>query len=334
MTFKNIVEGVHGFTLEKYSLCKGFGVGECFQGSNNFTVGGRTWAIYVFPEGTISDKTHGGDRYEQGHVYFGLHIRLVSTKSDKVLLRFKMTILDQSGNGDHWTQSSLHLSPVSIAPLQDSNFPCFIDREILESNNSSYLRDDCIKIECTIGVVGPPDMRLISIPKYCNDVGVDFLAMFKAGEGCDVVLNVRGHKFRAHRVILSARSSVFKSMFAPSKKEIIIGNVEPRVFKALLHFIYSDTFPEDEKCLVDGYAFGAASVSSTMAAKLFAAANQYDMKRLKSICESHLWRSISLKRFGEILSLAELCNAPDLKLLCFKYAAEYYDGTYSCFVYN
>lgn len=87
-----------------------------------------------------------------------------------------------------------------------------------------------------------------------------------------------------------------------------------------MHFIYSDTLPEDVIPLLDGYA------NFEQSAKLLAAADKYDMKRLKGICESHIWRSVSLNRFADILSLAEMCNADELKRLCFNFAADSYDG--------
>lgn len=95
--------------------------------------------------------------------------------------------------------------------------------------------------------------------------------------------------------------------------------------QALLHFIYSDTLAEDDNCLVVGYAFGPC-VSKTFGAKLLAAADTWNLHRLKSICESHLWKSISLGCFVEILSLAGKHNASELKHLCFKYGVDNYGG--------
>ncbi|KAI3454320.1 hypothetical protein Pfo_010983 [Paulownia fortunei] len=325
-----MVKGIHRFTLEKYSLCKGVGQARSIN-SDYFTVGGHQWVVTVFPNGIPYNRIHGGHGYEEGHVYVGLYISLMSG-SDRVHCLFKMTLLDQSGKGNHLTTSLfdrvLATGPIQIAPRQRAGFRCFIDRDLLEK--SSYLKDDCLKIECTVGIVLPSETKIMTpsiAVTQCVDVGVDFLAMLETGEGSDVVFNVRGEKFRAHKVILSARSSVFEFMFASQlvsdQQEMVITSVEPRVFKALLHFIYSDTLPEDERFLADGYAFGP-SVSGTFGAKLLAAADEYDLSRLKRICESHLWKSISLSRFGETLSLAEKYKASELKHFCFKYAADNY----------
>ncbi|GFP88491.1 BTB/POZ and math domain-containing protein 4 [Phtheirospermum japonicum] len=318
-----MIKGLHRLMFEKYSLYKGIGE-EKHIDSEAFTVGGHRWVVVVSPELSNSMDSRLGD------VYLGLSISLVSAKADDGVCCFhRMTLLDQSGKGNHLTQSF----PVStvIMPHTYMGALYFIQQDHLVK--SPYLKDDCLKIECTISVVSTHGSDEIITPSIasprCNDVnvgGVDFLAMLDTGEGCDVVFNVRGEeRFSAHKFILSARSPVFRSMFVSSdQRELVITSMEPRVFKSLLHFIYSDTLPEEERALVvDGYAFGP-TVSSTFGAKLLAAADEYDVKRLKSICESHLWRTNSLGRFAEILSVADRCNAYALKHLCFKYAADNY----------
>lgn len=241
-----MVKGVHQLTLEKYWSCKGIGQGRSLD-SNPFTVGGHQWAIVVFPDGTSQDKTYGGDDYEEGHVYFGLHVRFLRSSSIEsdggVRFCFQMTLLDQSGQGNHWTSSGLDESPITVATGQCMGFPCFIDRDFLEK--SSYLKDDCLKIECTICVVLlPPDHETteflhVSPTVQCgDDFELHCLALLESGEGSDVVFNVKGEeKFRAHKPVLSSRSSVFKSMFAghhlisDDQQETVITDVEPRVFK-------------------------------------------------------------------------------------------------------
>ncbi|KAL7098244.1 hypothetical protein ACP275_09G004800 [Erythranthe tilingii] len=298
-----MVKGIHRFTLEKYSLYKGIGEGGFFH-SNCFTVGGLEWAI----DGARQDKTNGGERYEQGHVYFDLHVSLKSKIDNGVPVCINMRLVDQSGNGVHWdSQNSV---PRVITTGSNRGFCCFIDRQTTE-----------------ITTIADSDFDDVDDDEEGD---IDFLGMLSSGEGSDVVLNVGGDKYHAHKFILSARSSVFESIFsshirASDQQEMVIRDVEPGVFKALLHFVYSDTLPGNERSLVDGYAFGK-SLSNTIGAKLLAAADKYDIKRLKSICESHLWRSISLSRFTEIISLAVKYNASELKHLCFKFAVDNYAG--------
>ncbi|KAG8378633.1 hypothetical protein BUALT_Bualt07G0005700 [Buddleja alternifolia] len=327
-----VVKGLHRFTLEKYSLCKGIGYGQAIY-SNPFTVGGYQFVFTFFPDGTPCDITKIEKKYRgiSSEGYIGFHITLMSEgKGVRCLL--KMTLLDQSGEGKHQTISLFDnvpdSGPILVPSCQSTGFPYFISRDKLEK--SSYLKDDCLKIECTVGVVLPYETETmtlsVGIPK-CDDVGVDLLTLLETGKFSDIIFDVSGKKFRAHKLILSSSSSVFESIIArhlvSNQPEIVIKGVRPRVFKVLLHFMYTNTLPEDDKSLACGYAFGP-SLSSTLAAKLLAAAHKYDLRRLKLICESHIWRSISLNRFAETISLAEMYNAPSLKHLCFEYAADNY----------
>ncbi|PIN11407.1 hypothetical protein CDL12_15989 [Handroanthus impetiginosus] len=319
-----IEKGLHRFTLEKYSMWKdNLGRGNCVH-SGRFTVGGHQWAIDVSIDGTNYEITK-----VKTDIYVGLHLAFMGESDEGVLFSYWMTLLDQSGQGNHLTlPKSSKRDPVLIRTRYHYGRPCFIRRDILES--SSYLKDDCLKIEFTVHVqVSSSNQQTdhgtnIGVSKIDSHVGVDFLALLETGEGHDIIFKVGSKKFRAHKAIISARSSVFGSM-AYDQREMVITGVEPRVFKALLHFIYSDTLPEEEGRLVAGYAFGP-SLSSTFGVKLLAAADEYNLRGLKSICESYLWRTISLNCFAEILSLAGRYNAFDLKRCCFEYAAENYDA--------
>ncbi|CAA7059729.1 unnamed protein product [Microthlaspi erraticum] len=59
----------------------------------------------------------------------------------------------------------------------------------------------------------------------------------------------RLHSFhvRAHRLVLAARSPVFESQFdgVEEDRDIEVTHMEPKVFKALLHYIYKDALLED-----------------------------------------------------------------------------------------
>jgi speckle-type POZ protein len=86
--------------------------------------------------------------------------------------------------------------------------------------------------------------------------------LLSSGDGADVTLEVEGETFMAHRSILTAGSPVFKAeLFSPTEvtsttvSSVSIKAIEPRVFKALLHFIYTDSLPEiddkGEKCIFE-----------------------------------------------------------------------------------
>ncbi|PON39555.1 Voltage dependent potassium channel [Trema orientale] len=144
-------------------------------------------------------------------------------------------------------------------------------------------------------------------------------------DGSDITFNVSGVKFHAHKLVMAARSPVFEEEFFDGmdedNDEIIITDMEPNVFKALLHFIYRDSLMEDVESL-DTSSSSVPSASDTLAAKLLAAADKYGLPRLRLMCESVLCKDISVSSVANILALADRYNATDLKSICLKFAAE------------
>lgn len=111
----------------------------------------------------------------------------------------------------------------------------FFRRSLLE--NSDFLKDDCLKITCTVGVVvsAVDCSRLHPIQVPDSDIGSDFGMLLENMEGSDVTFNVAGEIFHAHKLVLAARSPVFCSEFFEELdsdgQDITISDMEPKVFK-------------------------------------------------------------------------------------------------------
>jgi len=118
----------------------------------------------------------------------------------------------------------------------------FFRRALLE--NSDYLKDDCLKINCTVGVVRSTidisSLQPIQVPD--SDMGSHFGMLLENMEGSDVVFIVAGEKFHAHKLVLTARSPVFRTELFDElmgdKQEIVVTDMEPRVFKVSINFIF------------------------------------------------------------------------------------------------
>jgi speckle-type POZ protein len=87
----------------------------------------------------------------------------------------------------------------------------------------------------------------------------------------------------------------------------------------MLHFIYRDTLVDDNEL---GASSSDDSVFDTLAAKLLAAADKYDLTRLRLLCESYLCKGITVASVASTLALADRHHAVELKAVCLKFAAE------------
>lgn len=104
---------------------------------------------------------------------------------------------------------------------------------------SDFLRDDCLKINCTVGVVVSavdcPRLHSIQVPE--SDIGANFAVLLENEEGSDVTFDVRGEKFCAHKLILAARSPVFEAelldVMDKDNHEVVISDIEPKVFMVI-----------------------------------------------------------------------------------------------------
>ncbi|KAL9700587.1 hypothetical protein quinque_004028 [Culex quinquefasciatus] len=97
----------------------------------------------------------------------------------------------------------------------------------------------------------------------------------------DVTMVVCGEKQLAHRNILAARSPVFAAMFSHPLKEsvencVVVEDVEPTVFKALLRYIYTD-------------------------------------KALKSLCRNNILEKLCPENAADTLKLADLHSDLEMK---------------------
>ncbi|KAL0289177.1 UNVERIFIED_CONTAM: BTB/POZ and MATH domain-containing protein 3 [Sesamum angustifolium] len=291
------VNGSHHFTIRGYSLAKGMGPGK-YISSDTFSIGGYEWAIYFYPD---------GKNPEDSSMYVSVFIALASEGTD-VRALFELTLLDQSGKGKHKVENMW-------------GYKRFFRRTSLET--SDFLKDDCLSMHCTVGVVrtrveGP---KLYSVPIPPSDMGQSLKYLLDAELGCDITFQVGEESFKAHKLILAARSPVFRAQFFglvgnPNSDKVELEDVEPSIFKALLQFIYSDELPDFHEII------GSTSTSSAiMMQHLLAAADRFGLDRLKQLCEAKLCEEVSADTVATTLSLAEQHHCPQLKAICLKFAA-------------
>ena len=113
------------------------------------------------------------------------------------------------------------------------------------------------------------------------DLHAHLARLLHTKEGADAEFKVAGGEtFSAHRCILAARSPVFKAELSSSTTGtcIQIDDMDATAFCAFLHFIYTDALP--------------GMTVPAVARQLLAAADRYQVARLKLVCQDKLSRSL------------------------------------------
>ncbi|XP_020178334.2 BTB/POZ and MATH domain-containing protein 1-like [Aegilops tauschii subsp. strangulata] len=100
---------------------------------------------------------------------------------------------------------------------------------------------------------------------------------------------------------------------SPAATRIRVDGTDAGVFKALLHFIYTDALPEE---------MAKRETLATMAKPLLVAADRYKLDRLKLICEEALCGHINIFSVGATLAFAEQHCCRVLKEACMHFLAD------------
>uniref|UniRef100_A0A7N0T3L0 BTB/POZ and MATH domain-containing protein 2-like n=1 Tax=Kalanchoe fedtschenkoi TaxID=63787 RepID=A0A7N0T3L0_KALFE len=310
------VNGSHSFKITGYSLSKGMGIGK-YMASDTFMVGGYSWAIYFYPDGKSA---------EDNALYVSLFIALASEGTD-VRALFELSLLDQSGKERHKVHShfgrALDSGPYTLKYRGSMwGYKRFFRRVQLEA--SDYLKDDTLSVSCTVGVVRSytqgPKIYSIGVPP-CN-IGQHFGHLLESGKRTDVKFEVDGETFAAHKLVLAARSPVFRAqLFGPMKDQnldcVKVEDMEAAVFKAMLYYIYWDSLPDMEE--ITGLNSKLALI--LMSQHLLEAADRYVLERLKAACEAKLCENVGINTVATTLALAEHHRCIQLKSVCMKFVA-------------
>ncbi|KAK4491297.1 hypothetical protein RD792_002033 [Penstemon davidsonii] len=265
----------------------GMGIGK-YISSDTFFVGGHSWKILFSPD------EDGNKNDESGDSNVSLFIKLVSKCAEDVRIFLECVLLDQSGDKWYKSTSGFYRMPKDGSEI---GFKSFCKGSELEA--SQFLKDDCLTIQCTVGVVKTSlDVpKTFAQPLPLSDLGQSYVHLLESRDGSDLSFEVEGETFYAHKLILSTRSPVFKAQFfGPLKEENIkcikIEEMHAPVFKALLHFIYCDVIPDLDSTCVD----------NTMTQHLLVAADRYGIEKLKSLCEARLCENVAIDTVASSLA--------------------------------
>ncbi|KAM6163944.1 speckle-type POZ protein-like [Rhynchocyon petersi] len=283
------------WTINNFSFYQE-GIGEVIKSSTFSSVANDKlkWCLQVNPKGVDEDSKD----------FLSLNLLLVSCPKSEVRAKFKFSILNAKGEE---TRARKSPRTYRFAQGQEWGFKTFIHRDFLLDEANELLPDDTLTLFCEVSVVqdyvnisGQNTRKMVKVPecRLADDLGL----LWENSQFTDCSLCVAGQEFRAHKAILTARSPVFRAMFEHEMEESIknrvqINFMDPEVFKEMMCFIYT----------------GKAPNLYNMADDLLAAADRYALERLKVMCEDALCRNLSVENAADILILADLHSAHQLK---------------------
>ncbi|CAN6173178.1 unnamed protein product [Urochloa humidicola] len=275
------------------------------------SVAGFDWMIYYYPS-----LWHSGDSW--------ISFRIDLSRSDAsggVVASAACRLVDPAGK----LAPSVVPPPVSATLSKGQGMDLFVmSRKNLAS--SGYLRDDSFLVECVVTVLLDKSKEkavaansaapATSAAAPSLDLHRHFGELWRSQKGTDITFVVSGKHITAHKCVLAARSPVFMAELFGGMKEtasqsVVIEDMEPEVFRALMQFIYTDTSLELEEGQED---------TKMMAQHLLVAADRYGMERLKIICEEKVCASISIDTAATLLlALAEQHGCSKLKARCMEF---------------
>lgn len=235
--------GYHDLKIEGYSRTKDLPNGECLK-SCPFTVEGHRWLIDYYANG----------KHPESRGYISLYLNLDENVTTEVRAHFKFSFrVEKQVPSFLKRKKQAQFSSAEIrnfAIQRDWGYPNFIRRKALE--RSEHLKGDSFTIRCDIVVMNGfrAEGTLTSVSVPPSDLHRHLGDLLLTKKGTDVVFEVGGETFTAHRWLLAARSPVFGAELFGAMKEgdiagvVRIDDMEAQVFKALLCFVYTDSLPE------------------------------------------------------------------------------------------
>ena len=239
-------------------------------------------------------------------------------------------VKDEKGNSTQFRNASLgHTSIIPIKLSKQTKYKYDLPRQLIANDCVRYceanfdkvanVRVEVVFLGYSLNIISEVSVPPLTIradlgslltftTEERNKKFTDIEIIIKQGEGTSPV-----HLF-AHKAILAARSPVFEKMFEHDLKEKVtnavdVVDIDPEVFKELLTYIYTEKAPNIK----------------TLASPLLRAAEKYQLKRLKALCEQRLSYDLQVSNSAETLVLAHTYQAQQLKKNALKYIIRHRD---------
>ncbi|KAL6647090.1 hypothetical protein ACP70R_014527 [Stipagrostis hirtigluma subsp. patula] len=296
--------------------------GRCIM-SHVVVAGGHSWRVAFYPNGRLAGTTDSASLY--------LLLDDAGAVAEDVHVEYKFTLQEGGGRARF---TSFRAAGAAGRRQRALGFERFISLHHLENLGFSKLDRFTIRCDFTVlpkdggepTVVTPPaslpERSSMTAPPpeplAARTLPADLGRLLQTKEGADVVFEVSGKVFDAHKLVLAARSPVFKAEFSgPAKEEstgyIVILDMHPDAFEALLHYMYTDSLPE--------MTLSSREEGAVIAEGLLVAAGRYGLNDLKSLTENKMCSHIGVSTVLPMLALAEHHCCRKLRKMCMEFIA-------------
>ncbi|KAF8777759.1 Speckle-type POZ protein like [Argiope bruennichi] len=262
----------------------------------------------------------------------------ITSDPNQILFKYKVSLLDSSGNIIKCTDEDNRFDGNR---KEIGHFPLSLSKDAIICKKRYYLPDDRLSLLCeyafTTGiefqkiegiesetiVTNIEQLRNYSHIKEkllaCPSALAELKDFYSNKYLTDVELKTETNSFPAHKIVLCARSPVFKAMMDNDMKEknsksIQVDDLEDDTVQKLLFFLYSDSLE---------------NVSWETAIKVYYAADKYQIEKLKLMCSSFLIENLTVSTATELLILADTHNDCDLKKITEDFILEYDEQIFS-----
>ncbi|XP_047057683.1 uncharacterized protein LOC124664142 [Lolium rigidum] len=300
-TYNALVHSVHEFRIPNFcAVQRSVGVGQVIH-SGTFNVGGYDWHVWMYPSGEKGEA--------QGNI--ALYLKLLSQPPvHGIVVSGKFFVGNPSGKFTTEKKEWIFTNTYTRTSLAWG----YTKLMSFESAKSRYLANDgSLTICCSFAVTKQPytttstpaTRAMIVVPSSSIALYLDQLLV--GGHGSDVQFLVEGSEICAHSLVIAARSPILYEEVAAavSNKDghiVRIDGMKATVFKAVIHFVYTDELP----------ALGSTVVDEDM----LAAASRFGLERMKIICENFLAEHISKENAVDTFNVARRHRCSKLEDYC------------------
>jgi len=293
-TFSHISEFSYVWSIHNFShhprTC-----GEFLDSPPFYDNEGRTkWNLRLYPGGRGTEH--------KDHVSLHLCLQNSNILREEVNAKLKVSILNQT-KVPIWD-----IAFTGTRGFQPKNagtnwgWHKFMSHDSMFDPGKGFLHEDKLVIRSDVSMLASVTASAGVIPSPPSTLAADLATTLNDSSFSDITIKTKGQQFKAHRIILAARSPVFRAMFSHDMQEsrdnqVEIQDIDPVVMEELLRFIYTNK--------VNGL--------SNIAKPLLAAADKYALESLKTLCESSLVSQMSVEDVADTLVLADLHRCAHLK---------------------